>query len=489
MQTNIIKLSAPIFTALFVLALAFAFADFTILSLKAWIFVSIFAALVVGLILEPLPPAFIGVIAIAVAVLFKVGPAKSAATDANISSAAAINWGLTGFSNAVVWLIFASFMIGIGYANSGLGKRIALLLVKKLGKSTLGLGYAIAFADLILAPFIPSNAARSGGTIYPIATSIPAMFDSFPDKNPRKIGSYLAWVSLATTCISSSIFLTGQAPNPLALNLVSSAGVKVVDWMGWFLAFLPVGIILFAITPLLTYFIYPPEIKGSPEITKWASDELDKIGKITTKEIIMLCISIAALILWIGSKAFSINATTTAILVIIAMILCKIISWQDFLANKPAWNVLTWFATLVTMAGGLKNVGFLDYLSKNTESLLVHLQPTLALMILLVVFCLLRYFFASGTAYVTAVAGVFATMATKITGFSPEFTMIFLLAPMGMISVLTPYGTGHSPIWFASGYIKGSDFWRLGAIFGLIYFIIYVLIAYPYLSFMQKYIF
>ncbi|WP_263452786.1 anion permease [Campylobacter canadensis] len=160
-----------------------------------------------------------------------------------------------------------------------------------------------------------------------------------------------------------------------------------------------------------------------------------------------------------------------------------------FLANKPAWNVLTWFATLVTMAGGLKNVGFLDYLSKNTESLLVHLQPTLALMILLVVFCLLRYFFASGTAYVTAVAGVFATMATKITGFSPEFTMIFLLAPMGMISVLTPYGTGHSPIWFASGYIKGSDFWRLGAIFGLIYFIIYVLIAYPYLSFMQKYIF
>lgn len=489
MQTNILKLLAPIFTAFIVFILACIFADFSILSLKAWIFVSIFAALVVGLILEPLAPAFIGIIAIVVSVLFKIGPVKSASADANITSAVAINWGLSGFSNSVVWLIFASFMIGLGYANSGLGKRIALFLVKKLGKSTLGLGYAIAFADLILAPFIPSNAARSGGTIYPIATSIPAMFDSFPDKNPRKIGSYLAWVSLATTCISSSIFLTGQAPNPLALNLVSSAGVKVVDWMGWFLAFLPVGIILFLITPLLTYFIYPPEIKGSFEITKWAGDELDKIGKITKKEIIMLCISITALILWIGSKAFGINATTTAILVIVAMILCKIISWQDFLANKPAWNVLTWFATLVTMAGGLKNVGFLAYLSKNTESLLVHLQPTLALMILLIVFCLLRYFFASGTAYVTAVAGVFATMATKITGFSPEFVMVFLLTPMGMISVLTPYGTGHSPIWFASGYIKGSDFWRLGAIFGLIYFIIYVLVAYPYLTFIQKYIF
>ena len=36
-------------------------------------FVSIFAALVVGLILEPMPPAFIGMIAITLAVLFRVG--------------------------------------------------------------------------------------------------------------------------------------------------------------------------------------------------------------------------------------------------------------------------------------------------------------------------------------------------------------------------------------------------------------------------------
>ncbi|MDU7191373.1 MAG: SLC13 family permease, partial [Veillonella sp.] len=88
--------------------------------------------------------------------------------------------GLSGFSNAIVWLIFAAFMIGIGYENSGLGRRIALFLVAKLGKSSLGLGYAIAITDLVLAPFIPSNAARSGGTIYPIVSSICPMFDSYP---------------------------------------------------------------------------------------------------------------------------------------------------------------------------------------------------------------------------------------------------------------------------------------------------------------------
>jgi len=129
-----------------------------------------------------MPPAFIGMIAITLAVLFRVGMpvVEKARKIVPTTAGQAINWGLSGFSNAIVWLIFAAFMIGIGYQNSGLGRRIALFLVQKLGKSSLGLGYAIAITDLILAPFIPSNAARSGGTIYPIVSSICPMFDSYP---------------------------------------------------------------------------------------------------------------------------------------------------------------------------------------------------------------------------------------------------------------------------------------------------------------------
>src|SRR5208283_5603101 len=86
---------------------------------------------------------------------------------------AALTWALSGFSNGTVWLIFGAFMFALGYEKTGLGKRIALILVKTLGKNTLGLGYAITFSDLILAPFMPSNTARSGGTIFPIIRNLP----------------------------------------------------------------------------------------------------------------------------------------------------------------------------------------------------------------------------------------------------------------------------------------------------------------------------
>lgn len=476
------KFFLPIFAGILCFLLACFFAS----NLKTWLFVSIFLSLIIALILEPLPPAFIGVISVVVAVIFKVGAPGSAIK--NISAKEVIKWGLSGFSNSVVWLIFCAFMIGIGYLKSGLGKRIALILTSKLGKSTLGLGYAISITDLLLAPFIPSNAARSGGVIYPVLSSIPPMYNSYPDKNQSIIGSYLAYVGLACTCVSSSMFLTGMAPNPLALELISKSGIKVVDWMGWFIAFAPVGIVLFFLTPLLIYFIYPPVVKGDAKIVEFAKNELVKLGDITLKEKIMIFISLLALILWIGAKFFNINPTTTALIVISLMILCKIITWDDFLSNKPAFNVLIWFATLITMASGLKNVGFLNYLSDLSKGLLDGVSSFMSVIILLIIFSLLRYIFASGTAYVIAVCGVFSILATKIVGIDPSFTMTLLVLPMGIMGILTPYGTGHSPIWFASGYIKGSDFWKLGAIFGFIYLIVFIVIGYPWLKFIFPYI-
>lgn len=460
------------------------------LTINTWIYFSIFVGVVVGLILEPIPPAFTGFIGVTLAVLFKVGPPKSGDPSAVISAGAAVNWALSGFSNATVWLIFAAFMIGLGYSKSGLGHRIAIFLVKKLGKSTLGLGYAIAIADGILAPFIPSNAARSGGTLYPIISAIPSMFGSYPDKDSRKIGAYLAWCALATTCVSSSIFLTGQAPNPLALEVAAKSGVPTVDWMGWFIAFLPVGVILFLATPILIYYIYPPEIKHSPEAVAWAHEEYARIGAISGKEIRMMAISVLALSMWIGSGLIRISATATALVVIILMIASGIITWGDFTGNKAAWNVLTWFATLVTMAGGLRNVEFLSWTAKMTEGYLQTMPPFQAMIMLVLAYYFLHYFFASGTAHVTALLALFIVVAQSVPGVDVRLAVLLMLLPMGLMGVLTPYGTGHSPVWFASGYVKGPEFWRLGAVFGVLYIAVYLLVGVPWVThFAYKWVF
>ena len=113
--------------------------------------------------LEPLPGGAIGLIGVTVVavlapyVLF--APAELAKPGFKASNAA-LTWALSGFSNTTVWLIFGAFMFALGYEKTGLGRRISLLLVKKMGRRTLTLGYAVAVADTMLAPFTPSNTAR-----------------------------------------------------------------------------------------------------------------------------------------------------------------------------------------------------------------------------------------------------------------------------------------------------------------------------------------
>ena len=441
------------------------------LNLTAWYFFAIFSAVILGLILEPLPAAAVGFIGVfLVAVLGLAGP----------KPADNIRWALSGFSNTTVWLIFGAFMFAMGYDKTGLGRRIALILVKKLGRKTLGLGYAITFSDLILAPFTPSNTARSGGTIFPIIRNLPGLYGSSPGETSRKIGAYIMWTAFAATCVTSSMFITSLAPNLLALDLVSKTVKISISWTEWFVGFLPVGIILILILPYLVYKIYPPVIKSSEEIPSWASQELDKLGKFSRKELVMALLAVLALALWIFGGNF-IDATTAAGFVISLKIITGTVTWDDILANKQAWNVLVWFATLVALADGLNKVGFVTWFAKSMAALLTGMSPIVVMVVLVVIFFIIHYMFASLTAHATAILPVMLAVGAAIPGLPIKTFALLLCYSLGIMGVITPYATGPGPVYYGSGYISRKDFWTLGLIFGTIFLVALIGIGVPYL--------
>ena len=103
------------------------------------------------------------------------------------------------------------------------------------------------------------------------------------------------WTALATTSVTSSMFLTALAPNLLAVELAwRVAGVKI-SWIDWFAAFAPVGIVLLAAVPFLAWKIYPPEVKEAPDVVEWAQTELEKMGGLTRKEYLLAVLVLAAL--------------------------------------------------------------------------------------------------------------------------------------------------------------------------------------------------
>lgn len=452
------------------------------LAQHSWYFFAIFVGIVFGLIPESLPSPAIGLIGVAtIAALAPwtlFGPTALSASGFRAPERA-IEWALSGFSNSTVWLAFSAFMFGTAYDRTGLGRRIALSLVKIMGNRTLLLGYAVMLSDTIIAPFTPSNTARSAGTIFPIISSLPPLYDSKPnDESARKIGAYLLWTGFATSCVTSSLFLTALAPNLLAIDFARKIGNVEITWMGWFLAFAPAGLPLLLALPLLVYVIYPPAVKRSAEAPTWARRELAKMGPLSGREWAVAILAFVAILLWILGAPY-INATTAALVVVSIMLLADVVTWDDVVSNREAWKTLTLLATLVTLADGLNRTGFVGWFAETIAQAMGGLSPNLTIVGLVGVYFFSHYLFASLTAHATAMLPILLSLGLSMPGVPFEKLALMLGLTQGIMGVLTPYATGPAPVYANSGYITSTEFWRLGTCFGFIFLGALLLLSAP----------
>jgi L-tartrate/succinate antiporter len=393
-----------------------------------------------------------------------------------------ISWALSGFASTTVWLVAGAFMFALGYQKTGLGRRIALLLVRALGRNTLLVGYATTLADTVLAPFTPSNTARSAGILFPIVSNLPSLYDSRPnDASSRRFGGYIMWTTFAAGCVTSSLFMTACAPNFLAIEFIDKIVHVHISYLQWMKASLPFALPLLLALPLLAYVLYPPEIKRSTEVTTWAGSELHKMGTISTREIILAMLVIGAIVLWVTGGSF-IDPTLTALVGIALMLVCGVVSWDDMAKNHSAWTTLVLLATLVTLADGLSRSGFVKWFAEFAAAHVGGYSPTLILVLLVAVYFFSHYMFASLTAHTTAMMPMMLAAGMGIPGLSAPTLAMALALTTGIMGVITPYATGPGLAYYNSGYVPPADFWRLGTIFGLIFLAALLVIGVPLLA-------
>jgi DASS family divalent anion:Na+ symporter len=349
---------------------------------EAWHLLAIFVATIVGLILTPLPMGAVvifGVMMTTFTGTLKIGEA------------------LSEFANSTVWLIVTAFLIARGFISTGLGRRIAYIFIRAFGRKTLGLAYSVVASELVLSPATPSNTARSGGIIYPIVRSLTNTFGSEPGETARKIGAFLMIMEYQATVITSAMFMTSMAPNPLIAELAKKTANISISWGMWALAAIVPGILSLIIVPFILYKIYPPEIKATPQAAEMAKNELEKMGPMKRTEKVMLFVFILILALWATSEWNKIDATVVALMGVSIMLLTGVIRWDDVLAEKGAWDALFWFGGLVMMASYLNQLGFMKWFATTVGNSLAGWMWISALIVLMLVYFYSHYGFASTT--------------------------------------------------------------------------------------------
>lgn len=427
-------------------------------SAQAWQMLAIFVATVVGLVLEPLPMGAIAILGIAAVTLTRT---------------LSIGEALSGFGNRVIWLVVMAFFISRGFIKTGLGARIAYSFMRLLGRRTLGLGYSMIATDLVLAPVIPSITARAGAVVYPIVRSVAEAYDSRPaDGTARRVGAFLINSSFQGNLITSAMFLTAMAANPLAAQMAGDQGIEVT-WVGWAVAASIPGLLSLLVVPWVIYTLYPPEVKKTPAAAEMARAKLDEMGPMKRGEWIMLGTFVLLLLLWIFGRPLQVHSTTAAVLGLGLLLLTRVLGWDDVLAETGAWNTFIWLATLVMMASFLDELGLVAWFAGAIGGLFSGVGWLPAFLGLSLIYFYSHYFFASNTAHISSMYAAFLATAVAL-GTPPLLAALVLGYFSNLFSSMTHYGTGPAPVLFGAGYVKLSEWWGLGAVVSAVNLVIWL---------------
>ena len=389
---------------------------------------------------------------------------------------------LSGFSIGMVWLVTGAYFIAQAFRDTNLGRRIAYLLIRVFGRTSLGLGYAAAFSDFIIAPVTPSNAARTGGIIWPIFRSIAEALDSYPEKNPRGIGAYLAQLLYIISMCTGLTFLTGYAANTVAWTFADQLLGLKISWIQWTSAFIvPAGIMLL-LAPIVIYKIFPPTIKKIDNITI-AKKGLESIGPMSNKEKILLGLFILAIVAWATSSITKINSTSVVLGFIALSLITGVLKWQDVAKNGQIWTTLTWYGGILGMATALNKFGFFMWMAKLLQtyvdfSSFSHIGLLIS-MVALGTAC--RYLFVSCGAYMASVLPVQFTIG--LAAGLPQWDMFLMFTTCGVMGALvTHYANAAGPVLFGANYVSVKTWWSIGLFYTLLSYVVFTVIGIPWWS-------
>jgi DASS family divalent anion:Na+ symporter len=347
--------------------------------------------------------------------------------------------------------------------KTGLGRRIAFLLIRAIGRRSLGLGYSLALTEFVLAGFIPSNAARAGGIVYPITQSLAEAYDSKPGPTAGRLGSFLMMFVYQCCVVNCAIFLTGQAANALIASFaLKTAGIEL-GYDRWLAGAIVPGLVSLVAVGLLVYRLAPPEVKHTPRAVDIAQAELGRLGPMTGPEKRMLLVFALVSGLWMTTALHHIHYAAIALLGICALLLFAVIDWEDVKAERGAWDVFIWYGGLVQLAGALADTGITGQFARGVAGL-AHGWPWVgALAVLLLVYFFAHYAFASITAHATAMYVPFLAvmLAARV---PPGIAALSLAYGSNLMAGLTHYGTTPGPIYFGSGYVSQATWWRVGLV-------------------------
>ena len=398
---------------------------------------------------------------------FWVGNATG--TTKNGALVRSTDFALSGFSAASLWLIVTGFVICIAMVRTGIARRLLLHVARGIGRTPLGALAAGAMTTYLIAPFTPSNTARSLAMV-PVVEGLAEAYQVKPGES--NFGKGLALTMAFANNITASAFLTGTIPNTMfmAAILATVGASKYTSWAFWTLAAAPTNLILLLLVCWFLTKMFPPEMKEIAGGIGRIDQDLKALGPVTKDEKKAMVFFLVALALWATDSLHGFSPTMVAFFISALIFLPKpigVLEWRDAQYALP-WELFVYVGGVTTLANCLAQTKAVEVVLKmGFASLGLRHVSYFWLLMLLIGFTIFSHVIWSTTTTMTGVmAPIYIGIAQSL-GFDVAKFCLPLAIMIGY-ALFLPFNTTGNMIFMQTGHYKPNDLLRASIPIGFI---------------------
>jgi len=378
-----------------------------------------------------------------------------------------VAFGTLGYD--IIWLMVAAFVLTSAMSTTNLGKRIALTLVTKFGKTPIRTLAVLVIVNFILAFFVPSTTARAS-LIVPIALVLLEVYKATPGHS--NFGRLLMLEGVQNNAFATSVVVTATSAQVIALGFINQQAGGHVGYMQWLLGSFPQAIL----TAVIAFFIgmkiynFDGELgDAGTKITDLLKKQLTEMGPMSLPEKKTAAIFLFTLLLWAtgdyqkGWFGFAISTEQTAVL---SMLLCLlpgigVLTWKE--ANIK-WDLMVFSAGAYAVGNALDASGGASWIIKGVIAAagLDRMNPATVAIVLIFISVFSHLVFTSKTVRTTILIPAVIALAKQL-GMDPVSLALACSFAISCTITLPPHSKVNT-LYFGTGYFDVKDELNFGLI-------------------------
>ncbi len=365
-----------------------------------------------------------------------------------------------------VLFIMGSLMLAVAVVKQKLDKRLAWFIVRITGTRTVMIAFGITVVSGILASFIGEHTVAA--MMLPVGVTLITLTSDDP-KKVRNLAAVLLF-SISYGCSIASIGTpSGGARNAIMIGYWKeffynpddpSTMTYLVDYARWMAYAYPMFIIQLPLVTGALLMVFKPEYKDLSRACVRLRTQVLLDGPLKLTDYLAIVIFASVIYGWIILST-QYGMGIVAIMGASAFLIAGLVRWDD-INSGVNWGVVWLYAAAISLGVQMKDTGAAEWVAQNFLSILIPLGAEDGVGLWAAVSLLtttVTNTMSNGAA--VAVLGPIVLKLAEVSGESP-IIVGFITAVSSSFAYLTVVGTPACTIVYASGYLKTTDFLRVG---------------------------